>query len=101
MSEKASRYIEMSRRYGDIWIWGIYLTLIVISIVESYSAASREVAAHGVYVPVIKQCLFLGVGALLVYGLHRFDYNKNFFLLAMIPGLAIVTALLLVYVYQR
>ena len=96
--EKQTRFNEIAQKHGDPWIWGIYLTLIVISIVESYSAASREVAAHGVYVPVIKQCLFLGVGALLVYGLHRFDYNKNFFLLAMIPGLAIVTALLLVYV---
>ena len=51
MGEKVSRYREISRRYGDPWIWGIYLTLVVFSIVESYSASSRDVALMGVYEP--------------------------------------------------
>ncbi len=96
--EKQTRFNEIAQKHGDPWIWGIYLTLIIISIVESYSAASREVAAHGVFEPVVKQCAFLGIGALIVYVMHRIDYNKNYFLLAMIPGLAIATLAMLVYV---
>ena len=45
----------MTIRYGDPWIWGIYLTLVVLSVVESYSASSRDVALYGVYSPIIKQ----------------------------------------------
>ena len=64
-----TKYHEISRKYGDPWIWGIFIMLMIISIIESYSASSREVAKVGLYAPLIKQCLFLGVGALLAIGL--------------------------------
>ena len=95
--EKQSRFNEIAQKYGDPWIWGIFLTLIVISIVESYSAASREVAEHGVYMPIVKQCAFLLIGAGLVLYMRRIDYNKNGFLLVMIPLLALATVIMLLY----
>ncbi|MBQ6165915.1 MAG: FtsW/RodA/SpoVE family cell cycle protein [Muribaculaceae bacterium] len=97
-SEKINRYTEISQKHGDPWIWGIYIMLLIISIVESYSASSREIAAQGIYMPIIKQCIFLGAGALCVVLLQRIDYNKPHFLYAMIPGLAVVTVMSLVYV---
>ena len=97
-SEKTNRYTEISQKYGDPWIWGIYIMLLIISIVESYSASSREIAAQGIYMPIIKQCIFLGLGAACVVGLQRVDYNRQAFLYAMIPGLAVVTVFSLVYV---
>ena len=97
-SEKTNRYTEISQKYGDPWIWGIYIMLIIISIVESYSASSREIASQGIYMPIIKQCIFLGLGAACVVGLQRVDYNRPAFLYAMIPGLAIITVFSLVYV---
>ncbi len=97
-SEKTNRYTEISQKHGDPWIWGIYIMLLIISIVESYSASSREIAAQGIYMPIIKQCIFLGAGALCVVLLQRVDYNKPHFLYAMIPGLAVVTVISLVYV---
>ena len=97
-SEKTNRYAEISQKHGDPWIWGIYIMLLIISIVESYSASSREIAAQGIYMPIIKQCIFLGLGALCVVLLQRVDYNKPHFLYAMIPGLAVVTVISLVYV---
>ena len=97
--EKQTRFNEIAQKHGDPWIWGIYLALIVISIVESYSASSREVASSAnIYAPVIKQCAFLGIGALMVFFLHRIDYNKSEFLVVMIPGLALATITLLIYV---
>jgi cell division protein FtsW len=96
--EKTNRYNEISQKHGDPWIWGIYIMLLIISIVESYSASSREIAAQGIYMPIIKQCIFLGLGALCVVLLQRVDYNKPHFLYAMIPGLAVVTVISLVYV---
>ena len=97
-NEKTKKYTEISQRYGDPWIWGIYIMLLIISIVESYSASSREIAAQGIYMPIIKQCIFLGAGALCVLLLQRVDYNKPRFLYAMIPGLAVFTVISLIYV---
>jgi len=97
-NDKTTRYNEISQRHGDPWIWGIYFMLLAISIVESYSASSREVAAQGVYMPMIKQCIFLALGAVCVVFLSRVDYNKSLFLYIMIPGLAIFTVMSLGYV---
>ncbi len=97
-SEKTNRYTEISQKHGDPWIWGIYIMLLIISVVESYSASSREIASQGIYMPIIKQCLFLGIGAVFVVLLQRVDYNKPRFLYIMIPGLAIITVMSLLYV---
>ena len=34
-TEKVNRYNELSQKYGDPWIWGIYILLLLISIIES------------------------------------------------------------------
>ncbi len=88
----------MARRYGDPWIWGIYLTLVVLSIVESYSASSRDVALMGVYEPIIKQVVYLVIGAVFVVLLSRINYNNKMLLLVLIPLLWIFTMVALIYV---
>ena len=98
MGEKVSRYKEMSKRYGDPWIWGIYLTLVVLSIVESYSASSRDVALYGVYNPIIKQVIYLGIGSAFVVGHSRVNYNNKTLLLVLIPLLWVFTLFSLIYV---
>ncbi|MBR5640164.1 MAG: FtsW/RodA/SpoVE family cell cycle protein [Muribaculaceae bacterium] len=98
MSEKVSRYREMTIRYGDPWIWGIYLTLVVLSIVESYSASSRDVALMGVYEPIIKQVVYLVIGGFFVVILSRINYNNKMLLLVLIPLLWIFTVVALIYV---
>ena len=97
---KPNRYNEISRKYGDPWIWGIFIMLVIISIIESYSASSREVAKVGLYAPLIKQCAFLGIGALIVIGLLRVNYNNAMFLYSAVPILALFTVFSLVYVMK-
>lgn len=96
--EKLTKYNEIAQKHGDPWIWGIYFTLIIISVVESYSASSRMITTGSIYAPVIKQCIFLGLGAACVFVLHRWNYNDSKFLYLMIPGLAFVTVFTLIYV---
>ena len=98
MSEKQSRIENISLKYGDPWIWGIYLFLLVVSIVESYSASSREIATQGVYGPLIKQIMFLGIGFAGVCGLSRVNYNNKLVMLILIPLLWLFTVGSLVYV---
>ena len=94
----SGKYKEMTQRYGDPWIWGIYLTLVVFSIVESYSASSRDVAMLGVYEPIIKQVSYLLIGAVFLVGLSRVNYNNKLLLMVLIPLLWIFTMVALIYV---
>ena len=99
-NEKANKYNEISRKYGDPWIWGIFIMLVIISIIEGYSASSREVAKAGLYAPLLKQCVFLGIGSLIVVGLLRVNYNNAMFLYIAVPILALFTVFSLVYVMK-
>lgn len=99
INDKANRYEEMTRKYGDPWIWGIYFMLILISLVETYSASSREVASMGVYMPIIKHAIFLGLGGAVVFLVHKIPYNNKNFLIFITVGLFLFTLASLVYVY--
>lgn len=96
--EKRASLYEFNQKYGDPWIWGIFIMLIVISIVENYSASSREIADKGVLYPMIKHSGFLIVGAAITFIIAKRDYNKPLFLAIIIPGLSILTVASLVYV---
>ena len=98
ISEKAHRYEEMTRKHGDPWIWGIYIMLIVISLVETYSAASREVVKMGVYMPILKHILFLMIGGGLLLATYRIPYTNKKYLIFYTVGLTAISILLLIYV---
>lgn len=89
---------EINHKYGDPWIWGIYIMLIIVSIIENYTASSRNVATMGVYMPIIKHCIFLVGGGGLVFFIARIDYNKQWFLNLSIAGLALFTVFTLIWV---
>ena len=97
---KTNKYNEITRKYGDPWIWGIFIMLAIISIIESYSASSREVAKVGLYAPLIKQCVFLGIGAMIAIGLLHVNYNNTLFLYFAVPILAIFSVVSLLYVMK-
>ena len=96
--DKAKKYEEVTQKYGDPWLWGIYFTLIIISILETYSASSREVATAGVYSPLIKHCVFLFFGGVCVFFLYRIPYNNKNFMFFGIFVLFLVTIASLLYV---
>lgn len=86
---------EPKRNVGDIYIWGIFIALCIISIIESYSASSREVSVFGIYFPIIKHGGMLVIGALIVYVIQKIPYQKFIF---AIPIFAVVTVFLMIYV---
>lgn len=59
----------------DKYIWGIYLGLLFISIVELYSASSSEVSGSNIFAPLIRHCIFLGIGFCCVIALQRLHYG--------------------------
>lgn len=59
----------------DKYIWGIYLGLLFVSIVELYSASSAEVKGANIFAPLIRHCIFLGIGFVSVLWLQRLHYG--------------------------
>ncbi len=81
----------------DKHIWGIYIFLILISIVELYSASSREVAASsmGVLGPVFRHVMMLGAGFVIMILLQRIHYAK---LMRFVNIFALLSTVMMVYV---
>ncbi len=86
------------RHEGDKSIWGIYGFLCLVSIVELYSASSREVASAGVYGPILRHCLMLLAGFGIVWGLSRIHY-KYFFGLAWLFAIFSIGSMLYVSMF--
>ncbi len=60
----------------DKQIWGIYIILVCISIIELYSASSREIRAGNIFAPIIRHTMLLGGGFILMLVMQRIHYNK-------------------------
>ena len=96
-SAKTSSVAEKPETHADKHIWGIFLFLCLISIVELYSASSREVSmgSFGVYGPVVRHGGMLLAGVCIVYLLQTLHY-RNFRLL--IPAFALISVIMMGYV---
>lgn len=81
--ERASR--EQLR--GDRFLWGIYLMLLVYSVVELYSASSSEIKGGHVFAPIIQHGIYLAMGFVLMLvmsNIHYKIYRKTAVLFAII-----------------
>ena len=63
-------------RRPDRYLWGIYLMLLVISVIELFSASSSEVQTANVYSPLIRHACFLLMGLGIVLWLQRTPYTR-------------------------
>ena len=63
-------------RRADPYIWGIYIALLVVSIIELFSASSSEVSASNVYMPLIRHGIFLVLGLGLVLLIQNIHYKN-------------------------
>lgn len=60
----------------DNYVIGIYITLCILAVIESFSASAREIAATGsVYKPILKHLIFLSGGTLLMYYFAKKEYT--------------------------
>lgn len=82
---------------SDKYIWGIYIFLCIISVIELYSASSREVASSsmGVYGPVVRHIFMLGAGCGIIFLIQRVHYRK---FIPFIPAFALISVVMMCYV---
>lgn len=92
MAEVAS---PLKRKYGDPYLWGIYIFLCLVSLVITYDAAGREIRGYAVYGPLIKQFIFLFMGGTIAFFIQKIDYKRY---LKFIPLFCLATFLALIYV---
>ncbi len=68
--------LEIQPRRTDKQIWGIYIALCLISVVELYSASSHEITASNVFAPVLRHVMFLIGGLAIMLFLQKTHYSK-------------------------
>ncbi|MGM9803868.1 MAG: FtsW/RodA/SpoVE family cell cycle protein [Muribaculaceae bacterium] len=98
MAPDSLKIEEETVKSGDRWIWGIYIALCLISVVESYAALSQVVSKHGLYIPLVKHCGYLGMGFLILWGLQRLHYTKFIFGIKVFALLSLVCVILVLFI---
>lgn len=86
--------IMTSVRKSDPYIWGIYITLLLVSIIELYSASSSEVVSSNVYAPLIRHGMFLGIGFVLLFLIQKVHYG---YIARFAPLIGIISWIALAY----
>lgn len=95
MPEPSSELQKAPLPKADKYIWAIYIAILVISVIELYSASSREVTASKVFGPLIRHCEMLGLGMVFTIALSRMHYR---WLIPITPIFVLITLLLGFYV---
>ena len=81
----------------DTYILGIFITLCIVSIIEAYSASSREVAMTGsIFSPILRHIVLLTVGVAIMIVVSRINYIRMIFpSMVLSVGAVVVLALTL------
>lgn len=80
------------RPKGDPYIWGIYWFLMIIAVIELFSASSTEITGSNVYAPLIRHGIFLAMGTALVFAIQRlhYAYISRFAMILAVGSLALL-----------
>lgn len=81
----------------DTYILGIFITLCIVSIIEAYSASSREVAMTGsIFSPILRHIVLLTIGVAIMIIVSRINYIRMIFpSMVLSVGAVVVLALTL------
>ncbi len=60
----------------DPYIWGSYIALLIVSVIELFSASSQEVRIGNIYGPIIRHVIFLAIGFVCMLAFQRIHFSK-------------------------
>lgn len=72
---------------ADRYLWGIYISLLIFSMIELYSASSADIIGDDVYGPLIQHAIFLFMGfglVLVMQNIHYKYYRKMAWLVCIL-----------------
>lgn len=87
----------MPKLRTDQHIWGIYISLLIISVIELFSASSQEVQVDDIYGPIIRHARFLIIGLVLMLIIQKFHF-KYIYRLTPLYVVGSIIAMMLVMV---
>lgn len=87
--------VDIPEGKPDKYIWAVYIFLCIVSVLEIYSASSREVTANNIFGPIIRQCVHLGIDTVIVLVVSRIHYR---YFKSVIPLFIAVSVALMAYV---
>lgn len=66
---------------NDLYIWGSYIGLIIVSVIELFSASSQEIRGGDIYGPILRHAMFLGIGLVIMFWLQRIHFSRFYYLI--------------------
>ena len=79
----------------DHHIWGTYIFLVIVSVIELFSASIQEINAENIYAPIIRHSGFIVIGLLIMLGLQKVHYRYIYF---FIPLFVVASMAAMLYV---
>lgn len=92
-SARADIAAVMPRPPIDKHIWGIYILLVCVSLIELYSASSREVTEGNIFGPLLRHVMLLGIGFIIMIVVQRIHYNRIGRLTYVIVGVSVAATI--------
>ena len=80
---------------SDLYIWGTFCCLLVVSIIELFSASSQEVHVGDIYGPILRHGRFLLIGVLIMLGIERVHFRLLYY---AIPVYVLASFVMMFYV---
>lgn len=87
--------LQKTKPRTDTYIWGSYLALLIVSIIELFSASSQEIHVDDIYGPIIRHAMFLGIGLILMFSIQRMHFVKLYY---FIPVFVLASIVLMIWV---
>lgn len=86
------------RKRTDYNIWGVYLSLLIIAVIELFSASIQEVRVDDIYGPILRHTRFLGIGLLCMLALQQVHFKHIYRFIPLFVLFSIVLMLLVLLV---
>ena len=94
-TDKTNEAILKQTPRTDTYIWGSYIALLIVSVIELFSASSQEVQVDNIYGPIIRHGVFLFVGLIIMLGVQRLHFVRLYY---VIPFFVLGSILMMVWV---
>ena len=83
---------------SDPYIWGSYIALLIVSIIELFSASSQEIRVGHIYDPIMRHAMFLGIGLILMLALERMHFVWLYYAIPWYVAGSIIIMILVMFV---
>lgn len=90
--------VKTRPRRPDPYIWGSYIALLIVSVIELFSASAQEIHGDRIYDPIMRHVIFLGIGLIIMLIIERMHFVLVYRLIPLYVFLSIGTMVAVMFV---